>query len=108
MRKSGRTTGVTAGVVADIDADFDIDYSRHGLGDRHFDRQIGIEGEGVTDTGDSGSVWLNDRNEVIGLNFAGRDSDLAFANPIADVLAELGITILPGVPDYVILAGGLG
>jgi hypothetical protein len=67
-----------------------------------------IEGDDVSLPGDSGSVWLNDRNEVIGLNFAGSASgDRADANPIPDVIAELGIQILPGVADYLILSGGV-
>jgi len=106
-RKSGRTTGVTPGEVADIDADFDVDYSDLGMGVRHFERQIVIEGDDISVPGDSGSVWLNDRNEVIGLNFAGGDSgNRADANPIADVIAALQIQILPGVADYLILSGG--
>ena len=105
-RKSGRTTGVTPGEVADVDADFDVDYSDLGLGTLHFERQIVIEGDAVSLPGDSGSVWVNERNEVIGLNFAGGSSgDRADANPIADVIADLGIQVLPGVPDYVVLSG---
>ena len=106
--KSCRTSGVTPGEVADIDADFDVDYSDLGLGELHFERQIVIEGDDVSLPGDSGSVWLNDRNEVIGLNFAGSGSGgRADANPIADVISDLGIQILPGVPDYLILSGSM-
>ena len=103
--KSGRTTGVTSGTVADIDYETEIDYSD--LDDRvgtiAFKQQIMIEGDFASLPGDSGSVWLNAHNEVIGLNFAGSGSGRrAVANPINAVVEALGIRITPGVPlqDY--------
>lgn len=110
VQKSGRTTGITPGVVADIDADFDVDYSDLGMGDRHFEQQIVIEGDGISLPGDSGSVWLNSRNEVIGLNFAGNEAGTrADANPIDAVIEELGFVITPGMPlqDHLLVSAGL-
>jgi hypothetical protein len=107
-QKSGRTTGVTAGEVSDVDADIDVDYSALGMGIRHFEHQVVIEGDNLSDRGDSGSVWLNDRNQVIALHFAGGDSGTrADANPIAAVIEDLGIQITPGVPlhDHLVAAG---
>jgi hypothetical protein len=108
--KSGRTSGVTPGEVADVDADFDVDYSDLGMSDRHFEHQIVIEGDRISLPGDSGSVWLNGRNEVIGLNFAGNDSgSRADANPISAVIDELGIVITSGIPlqDHLLVSAGL-
>jgi hypothetical protein len=97
--KSGRTTGVTSATVTDVDADLDIDYSELGMGTRHFHGQLVLEGDDASRSGDSGSGWLNDRNELIGLNFAGSDSGgRAIANPIGAVVAALDIIVGRGVP----------
>jgi hypothetical protein len=97
--KSGRTTGVTSATVTDVDADIDVDYSDLGLGTRSFRHQLILEGDDASRPGDSGSAWINRRNDVIGLNFAGGDSGhRADANPIAAVVEALAIVITPGVP----------
>jgi hypothetical protein len=97
--KSGARTGLTQGVVADIDADFSIDYGEFGMGDRDFNNQLGIEAdEAISLPGDSGSVWLDDANRVVGLNFAGGDDGkLANANPIGAVLDALNINLRVGI-----------
>jgi hypothetical protein len=108
-QKSGRTTGYTTGQVADVDADIDVDYSELGLGIRHYEHQVVIEGDDASAPGDSGSAWLNDRSEIIALNFAGNDAhSRADANPIAPVVGDLQIVIGAGVPlhDYLLVAGG--
>jgi hypothetical protein len=98
-RKSGRTTGVTVATVADIDASVDIDYSELGMGTRHFEHQVVLEGDDASRPGDSGSAWLNGANEMIALNFAGGDSGRrATANPVTAVVDALQIVIAPGVP----------
>src|SRR5262249_10216504 len=94
VRKSGRSSGVTFGTIADISADLDVDGYPDGT--RHFVNQIVIEGNGPESIpGDSGSVWVDDNNLVIGLNFAGSDNR-AIANHIDEVLAALDINLGPG------------
>jgi len=110
-RKSGRTTGLSVGQVADVDADFDVDYTDVGMGIRHVEHQVVIEGDAVSNRGDSGSVWLNGRDEIIALNFAGNDAgDRADANPIANVIDDLGILVNRGVPlhEHAAVAMGTG
>ena len=67
VRKSGRTTGLTEGVVADVSADIEV----NGYPDRtrSFHNQIIVEGPQVSDRGDSGSVFVGDDNQVVGLLF---------------------------------------
>lgn len=98
VRKSGRTTGVTVATVSDVDASVDIDYSELGMGVRHFDHQVVIEGDDASRPGDSGSAWLNEANEMVALNFAGGDSGhRATANPVEAVVDALQIVVAPGV-----------
>jgi hypothetical protein len=88
-RKSGRTTGVTVGMVTDISADV--------LGHRN---QIVVEAdEKIGDRGDSGSIWIDDSNRVVGLLFAGEvpSGERIFANPISAVLQALNINLRIGV-----------
>src|SRR5262249_5893715 len=91
--KSGARTGLTPGVVSDVDGDIEIDYSEFGMGDRDFNHQLVIEGDvAISLAGDSGSVWVDDSNRVVGLNFAGDDDGKqAIANPIGAVLEALNI-----------------
>jgi hypothetical protein len=95
VRKSGRTSGLTLGTVADISADVDV--RGYPEGTRSFHNQIVIEGTGeVSVPGDSGSVWVDDHNNVVGLNFAG-STRRAIANHIDAVLGALDINLGPGI-----------
>jgi hypothetical protein len=94
VRKSGRSSGFTAGTVSDISADVDVNGYPNGT--QHFVDQIVIDGNNISIPGDSGSVWVNDANEVVGLNFAG-SSIRAIANHIHAVFAELDINLSPGM-----------
>ena len=94
VRKSGRSSGFTAGTISDISANVDVNGYPNGA--QHFVDQIVIEGNNISIPGDSGSVWINDANEVIGLNFAG-SSTRAIANHIGAVFAELDINLSPGM-----------
>ena len=103
VRKSGRTTGVTAGKVVDENADVQIGGYPEGV--REFRNQILIENGVVSSRGDSGSVWIDSSNRVIGLNFAGSDDDKqAIANPISSVLAALDINLKTGVTMHEFVA----
>jgi len=88
--KSGRTSGVTAGVVTDVSADVDV--QGYPGGTHAFRDQLVIEDTDPSLPGDSGSLWLDTANRVVGLNFAG-SAGLAVANPIAAVLAALGVRV---------------
>lgn len=97
VRKSGRTTGLTPGTVSDVSADLDVgpylDGSTHSFID-----QIVIESDSgdISLPGDSGSVWVDDANRVVGLNFAG-SGPRAVANHIDAVLNALDINLGPGM-----------
>jgi hypothetical protein len=94
VTKSGRSSGFTAGTVSDISADVDV--NGYPGGAHHFVDQIVIDGNNISIPGDSGSVWVNDASEVIGLNFAG-SSTRAIANHIDAVLTQLDINLSPGM-----------
>jgi len=98
--KSGRTTGLTCSSVDAVALTVKIDYYRdcaetEPYTTKTFTNQIGISGSHFTDSGDSGALVLDAANsQAIGLYFAGgTDGDghgLSVANPIGDVLRELG------------------
>lgn len=95
VRKSGRSTGLTAGTVADVSADVDV--RGYPNGTQSFRDQIVIEGTvEVSIPGDSGSVWVDDANQVVGLNFAG-STRRAIANHIDAVFTALDINLGPGM-----------
>lgn len=96
VHKSGRTTGLTTGPISDISADVTV--NGYPGGSRDFRDQIVIDGS-VSAPGDSGSVWLNEADEVVGLNFAG-SSSRAIANHIALVFAALDINLNPGITAH--------
>jgi hypothetical protein len=98
VRKSGRTSGVTVGTVVDISADVEVDGYPNGTQD--FIGQIIIEGDHpVSMRGDSGSVWVDNGNLVVGLHFAGSPGR-AIANHIDAVFAELDINLGPGMTAF--------
>lgn len=103
VRKSGRTTGITSGVISDESADITISYPD---GDRDFQNQVIIEnGSQVSRPGDSGSIWIDDSNNAVGLNFAGSGSR-GVANPMPVVLATLNINFRFGITmhDFVAIS----
>ncbi len=96
VAKRGRTTGFTRGRVTAFELDgVRVGYTR---GTLTFDDQIEIEGTGsgpFSQGGDSGSLILTGEPSprAVGLLFAGSESGLTFANPIAAVLRELGVSL---------------
>lgn len=98
--KSGRTTGLTCSSIDAVSLTVKVDYYKdcaetQPYTTKIFTNQIGIGGAHFTDSGDSGALVLDASNaEPIGLYFAGgTDGDghgLSLANPIGDVLHELG------------------
>ncbi len=95
VRKSGRTSGLTSGMITDESADVTV--SGYPGGNRSFRNQVIIEnGDQLSLAGDSGSVWIDDSNSAVGLNFAGSASR-ALANPMPAVLATLQINFKRGI-----------
>jgi hypothetical protein len=100
VAKSGRTTGLTCSSIEAVALTVKVDYYKdcaetQPWTTKIFSNQIGIGGVHFTDSGDSGSLVVDASNsEAVGLYFAGgTDGDghgLSIANPIGDVLNELG------------------
>ncbi|MFQ8432658.1 hypothetical protein [Amaricoccus sp. W119] len=95
--KSGARTGLTFGRML-IVRNSTRDDDRDGVADREFIDQLVIGEDpdfpnGVSDSGDSGSLWLHwETFRVVGLNHAGsRPDNTAFANRIEDVMAAMDI-----------------
>lgn len=88
--KAGRTTGWTEGDVAQLAVVTDV---RYGAGLARFRNQIGIQASPdntgpFSRAGDSGSGIVNRDQELVGLLFAGTETQ-TLANPIQLVLNEL-------------------
>jgi hypothetical protein len=98
VHKVGRTTGFTEGEITHINGTATIPYPG---GHAYFARQIVIQATAdnvgsFSRPGDSGSGILDDRNQLVGLLFAGSD-DQTLANPIPLVLEALRSA--SGIPD---------
>ena len=103
VRKRGRTTGLTHGTVTATDYTTSVDYG-DGIGVVTLKNQIRIVNDPVQSSqfgnrGDSGSVVVNDSNEVIGLYFAGNvpTGTVGVANPIATVLTALNVSMCSNI-----------
>ncbi len=99
VRKRGRTTGLTDGVIDTVDLTVAMNYGGD-IGMVTLTNQIGINTDPTRnpkfgDRGDSGSVVVNDRSEVVGLYAGGAsdDSGYGLANPIAAVLTSLNVSL---------------
>jgi hypothetical protein len=105
VKKSGRTTGFTRSAVSGLNATINVTYENECAGGTAFTKtfrgQIVINNKGsrFLDSGDSGSLMVEDvanKPRAVGLLFAGSSSS-AIANPIGEVLAFLGATMI-GTP----------
>jgi hypothetical protein len=95
VHKFGRTTGYRVGRVSSVVFDLTINYDVGAVG---FIDQVAIRGlnaQPFSDAGDSGSAILERAtNKVVALLFAGAtNGSMTFANPIADVLTQLKVTL---------------
>jgi hypothetical protein len=100
LAKSGRTTGLTCSTVTAVDLSVKVDYFKDCAETQPYytktlTNQIGIAGDRFSDSGDSGALVVDASNaEPVGLFFAGgtdgKGHGLSIANPIGDVLRELG------------------
>jgi hypothetical protein len=98
--KSGRTTGLTCSTVNAVDLSVQVDYyydcaETQPYYTKTYVNQIGMPGASFADSGDSGALVLDASNaQPVGLFFASGADDsnhgFSVANPIQDVLSELG------------------
>jgi len=100
VRKRGRTTRLTYGVVDSVSLTLNVDYG-HDIGVRTLTGQLGVRPDPARSPtfsakGDSGSVLIGEAREVVGLLFAGDDTGYGVANPIAEVLSALDISVATG------------
>lgn len=88
VKKSGRTTGFTTGAIEQVDVSVRVNFgaSRTAL----FTDQL-MAG-GMSQGGDSGSVVLDQQNNVVGLLFAG-SSVTTVINRIQNVFSSLDVTL---------------
>ena len=87
VKKSGRTTGFSSGRILTINATINVQY---GEGVVTFKDQL--VSTNMSQPGDSGSVLLNEDNEVVGLLFAGSDQ-VTIYNRFSNVMNLLGVTV---------------
>jgi hypothetical protein len=101
VAKSGRTTGLTCSTVDTISTTIQVSYfldaaETEPYTTKTYTNQIGMPGNYFSDAGDSGSLVVDTANaQPVGLFFAGATATAtqpgeSFAQPIGDVLTELG------------------
>jgi hypothetical protein len=101
VAKSGRTTGLTCTTVDSIDNTVKVSYYKDAAETQFYyaktyTNQIGMPGNYFSDAGDSGSLVVDTSNaQPVALFFAGSVGDAtqpgeSFAQPIGEVLSELG------------------
>jgi len=88
LKKSGRTTGLTTGEIQQVDVTVNVQYGEGQIAQFTDQLMAGAMSQG----GDSGSAVLDDRNNLIGLLFAGSDTT-TIMNRIQNVFSALGITL---------------
>jgi hypothetical protein len=102
VKKSGRTTGLTRSLITGLNATITVDYDDECNGSRAFAKTftgqivVASRRSDFVGDGDSGSLLVEDaatNPRAIGLLFAGSSAD-AIANPIDEVLAFLGATLV--------------
>jgi len=96
-KKFGRTTGLTEGTITGINATISINYDPYSLYGWYawFVKQIIVESSNpFILPGDSGSLLVSNRNNPVGLLFAGDGTgQMAIANQIESVLMAFDVTI---------------
>ncbi len=96
VRKSGAKTGITWGIIDGMNGTWKLkSTSREVYGSILHITPLGrVDGKQfeISHRGDSGSLWLTDNNDAVGLHFAGemdRPLEYALALPIHDVMESL-------------------
>jgi hypothetical protein len=113
--KSGRTTGLTCSTVNTVDLSVQVDYyydcaETQPYYTKTYVNQIGMPGASFADSGDSGALVLDASNaQPVGLFFASGADDsnhgFSVANPIQDVLSELGQKSQADAQEFQIAGG---
>ena len=104
VKKSGRTSGLTRSSVAGLNATVSVTYDNECAGGTAFTKTFTgqiivnnrVRGKSFLDSGDSGSLMVEDvatNPKAVGLLYAG-SSTYAIANPIDEVLAFFGATMV--------------
>jgi len=104
VKKSGRTSGLTHSSVAGLNATVSVTYENECAGGTAFTKTFTgqiivnnrVKGKSFLDSGDSGSLMVEDvatSPKAVGLLYAG-SSSYAIANPIDEVLAFFGATMV--------------
>jgi hypothetical protein len=88
IKKSGRTTGFTTGTIQQIDVSVRVNFGANRVA--LFTDQL-LAG-GMSQGGDSGSVVLNDDNQMVGLLFAG-STNTTICNRIQNVFDALNLEL---------------
>lgn len=88
IKKSGRTTGFTTGEIRQVDVTVNVNYG----GDRVAQFSDQLLAGAMSQGGDSGSTVLNDKNNLVGLLFAG-STETTVINRIQNVFALLGVSL---------------
>lgn len=86
VRKCGKKTGLTSGLIRSTNCTVNV------LDDKDNSTQIYRNQLLITDLtrpGDSGSILVNEKNEAVGLLFAGNNSTVSFANNINIVFERI-------------------
>ncbi|SRR5579884_2496528 len=100
VRKRGRSTALTYGIVESVGMTLTIDYGGE-IGPLTLTGQIGIQvdterSSQLGEAGDSGSLFINGSQQVVGLFFAGNgERTFGAANPIAAVIEAMKISLNP-------------
>ncbi|HEY9156837.1 MAG TPA: hypothetical protein VIO10_02710 [Candidatus Binatus sp.] len=101
VQKMGRTSCLTSGVIAALDGIVKVNYSEKKKPKMaKFINQIFVTGSTATPTfsaaGDSGSLILSqgDCPQPVALLFAGFADGTTIANPISEVLSDLGVSMV--------------
>ena len=111
-QKYGRTTGFTMNTIISTTASFPVRYES---GDASFQNQMVFSSLSGSDNpccpGDSGSGLLDTQGRLIGLVFAGGNTDqnveIGVANPIGDIVSKLNITIPGGSQNQICTPGSV-
>jgi len=104
VKKSGRTTGFTRSSISGLNATLNVGYTDECAGNSFTVRYtgqilIGNKGSRFLNSGDSGSVMVEDVDNnprAVGLLYAG-SSSIAVANPIEDVLNYFNVSMVGGI-----------
>jgi hypothetical protein len=98
VRKRGRSTALTYGIIDGVGMTVTIDYGGE-IGPVTFTNQIGIQvdtarSSQLGEAGDSGSLFINENQQVVGMFFAGnQERTFGVANPMSAIVDAMHIRL---------------